>query len=501
LNAHFDSPAVAASWLKERVGGKLHTDSRLVCAGDGFIAWPGAATDGRRYVKEALAAGATACLVESDGAQAFGFDDERVASYSSLKAATGPIAASYFDSPSTKLDVIAVTGTNGKTSTTWMLAQALKRLGHRCGVIGTLGIGEPGALLVNGLTTPDPVVLQAALRDFVQGGFVVAAVEASSIGLVERRLDAVAIRIAIFTNFTQDHLDFHGSMQAYWQAKRSLFDWPGLQAAVVNVDDLKGFELADELSTRESIDVWTVSIEGESRLSAQALQYGRDGLAFNVVERGGSTCRMQTQMVGEYNVSNLLGALGALRALGISLDDAVAGCIDLIPVPGRMDRIDSANAPLVVIDYAHTPDALEKVLMALKPLAESRSGQLWCLFGCGGERDAGKRPIMGALAEKYADRVVVTSDNPRGERPMAVIDAITSGFSRQALAVIEPDRAAAIALSILRAGPSDVVLLAGKGHENYQDVGGQKRPFSDHAHARIALDARHTRLQAAGSAA
>lgn len=500
MTTRLDTPASAAAWLRERMRGSLHTDSRQVAPGDGFIAWPGAAVDGRQFVAQALASHANACLVEEQGAPVFEFDDCRIASYGGLKVAAGLIAAEYFAAPSGRLDVIAVTGTNGKTSTTWMLAQALTRMGRRCGIVGTLGIGEPGAMIANGLTTPDPVLLQAQLRRFVDEGFSACAIEASSIGLAEHRLDAVAIKVAILTNFTQDHLDFHSSMQAYWDAKRQLFDWPGLESAVVNIDDAKGAELALSLAS-SGLDLWTVSLKGDGRLSARHLQYAAAGLTFDIVEQGGETHALQTRLIGDYNVSNLLGAVAALRALQIPLADAVMACASLLPVPGRMELIALENAPLVVIDYAHTPDALEKVLRALKPLAAARAGQLWCVFGCGGGRDALKRPFMGAIAEKYADRVVVTSDNPRKEKPLAIIDDVAGGFSRRAAAMVEPDRAAAIGWSVGRAGIEDVVLLAGKGHEDYQDVGGRKIPFSDYTHARSALGARIAPSHHAGSAA
>jgi UDP-N-acetylmuramyl tripeptide synthase len=227
LTTRLGTPEQAAAWLRAHVRGSLLTDSRKVAAGDGFIAWPGAASDARNFVAGVLAAGASACLVEEDGASSFDFQDDRVATYAGLKAASGPIAAAYFKSPSQHLDVVAVTGTNGKTSTTWFLAQALGKLGRRCGVVGTLGIGEPDSMVSTGLTTPDPILLQSQLRRFVDEGFAACALEASSIGIVERRLDAMAFDVAVFLNFTQDHLDFHGSMQAYWDAKKSLFSWPG----------------------------------------------------------------------------------------------------------------------------------------------------------------------------------------------------------------------------------------------------------------------------------
>ena len=496
---HLQTPEHAARWLRQQVRGNLWADSRNVCDGDGFIAWPGAATDARQYVPEVLAAGARACLVEQAGAEAFGFSDARVAAYSGLKAATAPIAAAYFEHPSRQLDVLAVTGTNGKTSTTWWLAYALGKLGKPCGVVGTLGMGQPGVMVFNGLTTPDPVLLQQQLRHWVDQGFAACALEASSIGIAENRLDETAIRVAIFTNFTQDHLDYHHSMQAYWAAKASLFSWTGLQAAVINTDDAHGEALAGAL--RESgLDVWTVSCLAPARLQARAIHHGQDSLSFEVWE--GDEChRLSTALVGQYNVSNLLGVMAALRALGHPLKDVVRACADLLPVPGRMDSIALPGQPLVVIDYAHTPDALEKVLGALKPLAAGRSGKLWCVFGCGGERDAGKRPLMAAAAQQAADRVVVTSDNPRSEDPQIIIGQIMRGLTRTETVLVQADRGLAIAQAVSQAHSADVVLIAGKGHENYQDVAGVKRPFSDKAQAEAALLARAGERLAAGGQA
>ena len=479
------TPEQAAHWLRQRVTGSLWTDSRKVGAGDGFIAWPGAATDGRKYVAEVLAAGAQACLVEQDGAEAYGFSDSRVATYPGLKIATAPIAAAYFEQPSQKLDMLAVTGTNGKTSTAWWLAQALAKLGRPCGVVGTLGVGQPEAMVFNGLTTPDPVLLQQQLRRWVDDGFSACALEASSIGIAEHRLDATDIRVAIFTNFTQDHLDYHLTMQAYWEAKAKLFGWSGLKAAVLNIDDAKGAELA--LSLRDSgLDVWTVSCVGPARLQAQAIHHGLEALSFEVVE-GDQRQRISTGLVGQYNVSNLLGVMAALRALGLSLQSVVQACANLLPVPGRMDVMSVPSRPLVVVDYAHTPDALDKTLDALKPLL-GQAGKLWCVFGCGGERDAGKRPLMAAVAEKHADHVVVTSDNPRSENPDLIISQIVAGFSHPAGVDVQADRAQAIAHAIGQAQAGDVILIAGKGHENYQEIAGVKRPFSDRAQAEAALN-------------
>ena len=487
--ARLQTPEQAAGWLRARVTGNLSVDSRTIGAGDGFIAWPGAATDGRRYVHDVLAADAKACLVEALDVDTFGFFDARVAAYSGLKAATAPIAASYFNAPSKQLQVIAVTGTNGKTSTAWWLAQALGRLGLKCGVVGTLGAGAPDALVPNGLTTPNPVLLQQQLRYFVDQGFVACALEASSIGLAEQRLDATQIGGAMFTNFTQDHLDYHGSMQSYWAAKEALFAWPGLQAAVINVDDAKGAALAAGL--KSPLDIWTVSVRGPARLQAHAIRQGMQTLAFEVVE-GAERCPVIMSTVGLYNVSNLLGVVAAMRALGISLQDAAAAASDLPSVPGRLETLAMAGQPLVAIDYAHTPDALEKVLLALRSVAQSRGGRLWCIFGCGGDRDATKRPLMAAAAQKNADQVMVTSDNPRSENPALIISQILLGLTHDDSVHVQADRALAIVQTLALAQPCDVVLLAGKGHEAYQDIGGIKRPFSDLLHAQAALDARRT---------
>ena len=494
------TPLEASRWLHARVRGTLQADSRSVGPGDGFIAWPGAATDGRRYVAAALAQGAGACLVEQAGVEAFGFEGDAIASYAGLKAATGPIAAAYFEAPTLKLDVLAVTGTNGKTSIAWWLAQALSNVKQPapvpCGLIGTLGIGRPPQVEFNGLTTPDPVLLQKHFRRFVDEGLRACAIEASSIGLAERRLDGTRIRVALFSNLTQDHLDYHGSMQAYWQAKAGLFRWPGLQAAVINVDDTHGAALAASLAGR-AIDVWTVSCAADAvapaRLQAHCIGYATQGplqgLRFSVVE-GEERHELATPLIGQYNVSNLLCVIGGLRAMGVALKEAVQACQNLLPVPGRMDCVAGPEQPLVAIDYAHTPDALDKALLALRPLAQQRGGRLWCVFGCGGDRDAGKRPLMAAIAQRNADHVVVTSDNPRSENPDAIIGQILRGLSRQDAAHVQPDRALAIAETVAQAGAQDVVLIAGKGHEDYQEVAGVRHAFSDKTHARQALQRR-----------
>jgi UDP-N-acetylmuramyl-tripeptide synthetase len=483
----FSTPSEAVAWLHSRVRGSLQVDSRAIQSGDGFIAWPGAAVDGRQFVQIALAQGAAACLVEQEGSEAFGFSSDAVACYTGLKAATGLIAAAYCQQPSDHLDVLAITGTNGKTSTAWWLAQALSKTelyAHApCAVVGTLGIGIPPDVLATGLTTPDPVRLQQAFRGFVDLGLGACAIEASSIGIVERRLDGTRIRVAVFTNFTQDHLDYHGSTDAYWQAKAELFAWSGLQAAVLNVDDPQGAALAASLA---GMDVWTLSCNRGARLQAHNIRYEVGGLCFEVVE-GDTRHSLRTAVIGQYNVANLLGVIGAMRAVGVPLAEAVEACHGLLPVPGRMDCINLPDQPLVAIDYAHTPDALDKALLALRPLAQARGGKLWCVFGCGGDRDAAKRPLMAAVAEKNADLVLVTSDNPRSEKPEHIISQILLGLSHNACVHVQGDRALAIAEAIAQAAPADVLLLAGKGHESTQEVQGVKTPFLDKTHAEAAL--------------
>ena len=487
-----DSPQAAVQWLRQRVRGTLRVDSRRLGIGDGFIAWPGYATDGRQYALGALQSGAAACLVEAEGVEAFGFDDERIAALPGLKAATGPIASLWNQQPSEQLQLLAATGTNGKSSTAWWTAQALTALGRRCGVVGTLGIGQPplagdaGSITHTGLTTPDPVTLQAALRRMADEGYEACALEASSIGIVEQRLAGTRITVAQFTNFTRDHLDYHGSMDAYWAAKAALFDWPGLRAAVVNIDDDAGALLAARLG-RGDIDLWTTSVGGQARLVAKGLGYVGGGLAFSLVE-GEQALPVRSTLIGNYNASNLLAVLGALRALGVPLADAAAVVPRLTPVPGRMDRVPGQpGLPEVVVDYAHTPDALDKALAAVRPLAAARGGRLWCVFGCGGNRDATKRPLMGAIAARRADRVVITSDNPRDETPSLILAQILAGVAgHDEIEVIE-DRREAIVEAVNNADEGDVILLAGKGHEDYQEVRGERLPFHDETVARTAL--------------
>lgn len=488
----------ATAWLRQRVahrggGGTLRTDSRLVTPGDAFIAWPGAAVDGRAFLADARARGASACLVEAQGADNFDLAGDDVATLAGLKKATGDVAAAWFEHPSRSLPVVAFTGTNGKTSSAWWLASALSKYElsalDPCALVGTLGIGFVPNLADTGLTTPDPVRLQSGLRALVDAGARSCAIEASSIGLAEHRLAGLDIAVAAFTNFTQDHLDYHGNMPAYWAAKRSLFNWPGLRAAVVNIDDAAGTALHAELGSRDAFDLWSVSQSLPARLCATDVHATSEGL-FCLIREGDQRLPLQTTLIGQYNISNVLGVLASMRALGVPLAQAVHACGQLRPVPGRMERIARANQPLVAVDYAHTPDALVNALQALQPLTEQRGGKLWCVFGCGGDRDAIKRPRMGAAAQQNADEVIVTSDNPRSEDPLGIVREILQGTVAGPRLRTEPDRAAAIALALQEAAPADVVLIAGKGHEAWQETAGERRPFVDLEHARAALERR-----------
>lgn len=486
------TPSEAANWLRSRVQGSLTSDSRQVKTGDGFVAWPGNAVDARQFANSAVEHGAMACLLERDGVEQFQLSGESFAAYQGLKTDTGHIAASFFGHPSRELAVVAVTGTNGKTSTAWWLAQALTGLptswAWPCGVIGTLGVGVPPDVISTGLTTPDPVLLQGTLRRFAETGLKACAIEASSIGVMEGRLEGTKIRTAVFTNFTQDHLDYHGSMEAYWEAKRRVFHWAGLQCAVVNIDDDKGCQLAEQLRT-SALEVWTTSIHQSARIRARNIQYNPLGLSFEVVE-GAESVVLQSHLIGIYNVTNLLGVVATMRSLGVPLFQAVHACAQLKPVPGRMECLRLPGQPLVAVDYAHTPDALEQALLALRPMAQDRKGALWCVFGCGGDRDAVKRPLMGAIAARHSDQVVVTSDNPRSEKPETIIAQILLGMPNASGVVVETDRARAISHAISNADAKDVILLAGKGHEAFQEIAGKKIDFLDRGYAELALKVR-----------
>lgn len=472
----------------------LTADSRAVGQGDVFLAYPGhnAKADGRNFIRDAVGRGAAAVLWEKSG---YEFPEDIAVTQipvEELKALAGPLASALYGAPSEALTMVGVTGTNGKTSISQWTAQALSLCGKPAGVIGTLGARYGAWTQAVPNTTPDAIVLQRMLRKMVDAGAVACAMEVSSIGLDQARVSGIAFDIAVFSNFTRDHLDYHGDMRAYEEAKTKLFTWPGVTHAVINIDDPMGVRLMARTADRLDRIAYCIEgkspvvehVEDEGRLTARSVRYGDFGVAFEVKSHWG-TAQVEVPVWGEFNVSNLLAVLGSLIAAGIKFDDAAAALRELRPLPGRMNALVFENKPLVVIDYAHTPDALEQALNALRPIAAARGGKLVALFGAGGDRDPGKRPQMGAVATRLADVVMVTSDNPRSEDPQAIIAQILPGAPG---AAVEADRAKAIARAIGEARSNDVVLIAGKGHEDYQEIKGTRHPFSDHEVATIALE-------------
>lgn len=493
-------PAVAAA-----ASINLTADSRRVCPGDIFFAYPGDSADGRRYIVDAIERGAAAVIYEEAGFQWEAQADVPHLGIAGLKHQAGFIANAYYQRPDKDMFSVAVTGTNGKTSCTYWLGMALSRLQATSGsasapvaVIGTLGVGlfqdgKPHAFDVTGYTTPDAVLLQRKLADLRTARASVLAIEASSIGLDQGRMNGLHVDVALFTNFTRDHLDYHGDMIAYEAAKIQLFDSPGLQHAVINLDDPMGQRLIPYVQAKNlpviAYSIGTASSDGVPVLRASAIRSTTLGTSFHVDSPFGSGL-VKTRLVGNFNVSNVLGVLGVMLAKGIGWEAAIATLATLTAVPGRMQQFGGHEAPLIVIDYAHTPDALEKTLNALRQVATQRGGQLWCVFGCGGDRDPGKRPQMGAVSE-LADQVVLTSDNPRSEDPAVIIAHIKNGFSRLTPQTMA-DRAGAILWAVRHAAKADVVLLAGKGHETYQEISGKKYPFLDADHVALALASRVT---------
>jgi UDP-N-acetylmuramoyl-L-alanyl-D-glutamate--2,6-diaminopimelate ligase len=493
-------------WIRAAApGGRLVSDSRRVQAGDVFFAYPGDAADGRRFIAAAVAQGAAAVVYDDTG---FAWDDAVTVPHlavAGLKRAAGPIAHAVNNMPDAAMFTVGVTGTNGKTSCAVWLGQALSRLGTPTAVIGTLGVGmfkgraEP-TYDVTGYTTPDAVLLAEKLAAVRDAGATALAIEVSSIGLEQGRTSGMHFDVALFTNLTRDHLDYHGDMASYEAAKATLFTWPGLKTAVINLDDEAGLRLLGHIPGGVAITGYTLKdvaaqpdIDGVAILRAANLRSRNAGTEFQLSSPFGSGTA-KTQLVGRFNISNALAVLGALLAKGVALRPALDAIEALIPAPGRMQQVGGQDAPMVVIDYAHTPDALEKTLAALRQVADERHGKLWCVFGCGGDRDPGKRPQMGKIAQG-ADHVIVTSDNPRSEDPAAIIAQVVAGMDiTQPYQAIE-DRAAAILSAVKHAAKTDVILLAGKGHEPYQEIRGRKMAFSDVDHATLALSARLTMMR------
>ncbi len=462
----------------------LTTDSRQVKLGSVFLAYPGSARDGRAYIAEAVAHGAGAVIWERRG---FEWDprwDVPNLAIDNLRGQASDIAGLVHGDPSARLWMVGVTGPNGKTSVAQWVAQALDGLGRRAAVLGTLGNGLVGERAEARNTTPDPVVLQRELAEYLRRGAKAAAMEVSSHGLDQGRTAGIKFDVAVFTNLTRDHLDYHGTLEAYAEAKFSLFGARGVRHCVVNVDDEWGRRFARRLSGGAAEVIGYGTAQG--RLRAAGVAQSAAGLRFRV-EGDWGTGEVAAPLVGAFNVSNLLAVLGTLLASGVGLEEAAAALSRLAPVPGRLERLGGGEAPLVVVDYAHTPDALEKALAAVRPIV-APGGRLACVFGCGGERDAGKRPLMGAAAARLADQVIVTSDNPRGEDPQAIIDQVRAGAGAAAEAIAE--RQVAIFAAVHQARPGDVVLVAGKGHETYQEIAGVRHPFRDAEVALAALSSR-----------
>lgn len=464
---------------------RLSSDSRRCAPGVAFLAYPGAAADGRDHIPEAVARGAAGVLWESDG---YAWREEWRAPNApvrGLKQQAGLLAHEFYGRPSEALWTCGVTGTNGKTSCSQWIAAALGDAGAKCGVVGTLGAGFRGALEDTGNTTPDALELHRLLAGMRREGAAAVAMEVSSHGLEQGRVNGVAFDCALFTNLTHDHLDYHGSLDAYAAAKARLFESEGLACAVLNLDDAFGVHLAARLRGR-GLRTIGYSLSRAAVAPGSVTEFvAASRIAPERLELATSWGEAQTayHQLGRFNVANALGVLGCLLAYGLPFGQAVAALATLPAVRGRMQRV--GDAPLTVIDYAHSPDALDKVLQALRFVADARGGRLVAVFGAGGDRDRSKRGLMGAVASRLADRIVLTTDNPRSEDPLAIIREIETGVSAQH--AVEADRARAIESAIAQAVDADVVLISGKGHESWQETGGRRLPFSDVAVAQAAL--------------
>jgi len=549
---------------------RLVTDSRSIQRGDTFVAYPGEKTDGRQFIAPAIAQGANAVIWEKllmkplairlseqtalhshsakspkDGdisrwltpakslvmsghpweAQHFVWNDAWQVpnlAVADLRHKAGWLADAVYGTPSEKLWVVGITGTNGKTSTSHWIAHALNEAGKQCALIGTLGNGFVDALQASANTTPDAICVHGLLADYLRDGAQAVAMEVSSHALSQGRVNAVRFDVAMLTNLSRDHLDYHGDMQRYADTKRKLFDWQQLGFVVLNLDDAYGVELAEQLSLQEGrrwMPGGSATTLPQQDTDAEVIGYGLSDAALQLAERLGlrmvygnllemtgqglrlavhsswGAAELNSALVGRFNAANLLGALAVLLVSGVALSDAAHSLSRAQPVAGRMQRLGSVQQPTVIVDYAHTPDALEKVLQALREVSVAAGGKVLCVFGCGGDRDRGKRAMMGMVAEKFSDFCIVTSDNPRGENPREIIAEIVSGMNEDNHEIIV-DRAAAIQSAIRHARQNDTVLIAGKGHEDYQEINGVKHPFNDVLVVRQALQTHHSEARA-----
>lgn len=489
----------------------LTCDSRQAGPGFIFAALAGASADGHAFAPAAIKAGAACLLVERALAEAEGVCQVVVPD---SRRAFALLAAKFYGEPSRAMTVVGVTGTNGKTTVTYLIEAVLARRGP-VGVMGTVNLRYAGQTVPAAMTTPESVEVQRVLADMRAQGVDQAVMEISSHALVQHRADGVALDVGVFTNLSRDHLDYHGDLEAYFASKRLMFErlLPESRAAgkqpqaVICLDDPRGAELA-ALARAQGIKVWTYALDHPADVTADDVILGLDGNVCRLIWPGGDALAA-TPLVGRYNLQNLLAGAAVGLALGLRGSEVAAGLADLEGVPGRLERVPGVvGGPAVFVDYAHTDDALKQVLTALKPLTP---GRLFCVFGAGGDRDRGKRPFMGRVVGELADLAVLTSDNPRGEDPLAIMAAVETGLAeagsrpardfgaaRPPAFVKEPDRAAAIAMAINAAGSGDVVLIAGKGHEDYQLIAGVKKHFDDREQAAAALKARAARERARG---
>ncbi|MBL79013.1 MAG: UDP-N-acetylmuramoyl-L-alanyl-D-glutamate--2,6-diaminopimelate ligase [Nitrosomonadaceae bacterium] len=488
----------------------LITDSRMVKPGDTFLAYVGEKVDARKYIPQAIKAGANAVLWERSG---FVWNPEWKIpnlSISKLRSKVGVIANHIYKNPSGKLCLIGVTGTNGKTSCVQWIAQALTEFDIKVASIGTLGSGFSGNLLPSFDTTPSPVLLQQRMADFLKQGAKYVVLEASSHGIAQGRINGSTLSVALFTNLSHDHLDYHGSMQAYAASKARLFHWDRLQHAVLNLDDVFGVELLKKLMGRainiigygfKDLEIKDYDPKLFEMVHGYNLKVNSQGLEFDVVFKG-ERLGVKTELIGEFNASNLLAVLSTLLACGFNLGDAAKVLKKIQPISGRMEKFGGGSLPLVVVDFAHTPDALKKTLLALRVIISSSKdvskikntkSKLICVFGCGGDRDQDKRALMGKIATELSDETIITSDNPRNEDPYSIINDISLGLDNGYF--VEENREIAIRKALNGAHQGDVVLIAGKGHEEYQEIGTKKIPFSDVKMVRLILQELANKVQ------
>jgi len=463
------------SWKHTVVTG-LAVDSRKIQQGNCFVAYPGHDSDGRDFLMAAFKAGAQSALVEAKDFNPEKIDEAPIVQIPNLKSRLGEIASAFYGDPSKQMKLLAITGTNGKTSVSQLVAQALEYLGQPCGVIGTLGNGMVGALEATTNTTPDIVECNRVLSDMLKQGARCVTMETSSHGLVQGRVDGLTIFSGLVTNISRDHLDYHGSMAEYTRAKALLAGHPGIKHLVLNLDDERVAAMSN--SVLSECTIWTFSMQNrnDATVAATQVHYDNSGICMDL-RFGTQKATIRSALIGEFNAENLLAGLVLLMSSGVSLASAAAAMSQAKPVAGRMQRVPSMSGqPVVVIDFAHTPDALEKVLLALRI---HTVGKIWCVFGCGGNRDAGKRPLMAEVVAGLADEMVITADNPRGEEFNRIVSDMVKGIPENVAFQIVEDRNVAVAHAIANASSDDLVLIAGKGHEGYQEVSGVKQPYSD----------------------